>query len=203
VFLAGYNGRISAVGESFHRDALIRAVGGERPGGRAVLLTVALVPEPDNPDDRNAIAVAVGGETVAHLPRDAALEFRPVFDRLRQRGWSAHCEAFIGGGSDGLHLDEAASLMTAMPAVDREDRPYARTTCPSCCAALVRLPKARALCPSCREPIHVRSGPDNRRHLVREIDLEMFESAWGARDEGREQEALGILARLDDEAASA
>lgn len=59
-----------------------------------------------------------------------------------------------------------------------KERPYASTTCPSCGVELAPLPKAKKSCRSCREPIYVRSGPDDKRHLLRETDLAAFEAEW-------------------------
>ncbi len=73
-------------------------------------------------------------------------------------------------------LDDFASASTAYVSV--EDRPYARTTCPSCEQELTPLPKAKKRCPSCRQDIFVRSGPDNKRHLLSAGELPAFEQEW-------------------------
>lgn len=62
--------------------------------------------------------------------------------------------------------------------VSVEDRPYARTTCPSCGVELSPLPKAKKRCPSCHQDIFVRSGPDNQRHLLSATELQAFEQRW-------------------------
>jgi hypothetical protein len=47
----------------------------------------ALVPEPNNPHDRNAVAVyADGVGLIGYLSRDDAIEYQSVFVALRQRG---------------------------------------------------------------------------------------------------------------------
>lgn len=76
----------------------------------------------------------------------------------------------------------------AEPSVD--DRPYSSEFCPSCGLRLRPLPKAKKACPGCGEPIHVRGGPDGRRHLLRADQL-AENSAWWARgqaDRDRERQ---------------
>jgi hypothetical protein len=60
------------------------------------------------------------------------------------------------------------------------DRPYTRTTCPSCEVALEPLPKAKRRCSGCGNEIFVRSGPDGRRYLLTELELETFQEQWAA-----------------------
>ncbi|QAY60004.1 hypothetical protein ET475_08370 [Microbacterium protaetiae] len=58
---------VDIVGEAY-REAQIVAALGSRPGldQEVIEMTVAeLVPEPDNPHDRNAVAVRIGGFTVS------------------------------------------------------------------------------------------------------------------------------------------
>ena len=69
------------------------------------------------------------------------------------------------------------------------DRLYARTTCPSCSVELDPLPKAKKRCPSCRNDIFVRSGPDNRRHLLSAAELETFQEGWVVADAERWEKA--------------
>jgi hypothetical protein len=66
--------------------------------------------------------------------------------------------------------------------VEVGDRPYARTTCPSCSVELDPLPKAKKRCPSCRDAIYVRSGPDDRRYLLSVAELESFQERWAVAD---------------------
>lgn len=87
---------VEVVGESFHRDALAALAGAESFG--ATLMWACLVPDPDNPYDRNAVKVVIDSKHVGHLSRDAAIAFRPVADRIRELGCEALCAAQIGGG---------------------------------------------------------------------------------------------------------
>lgn len=67
-------------------------------------LRAALLREPRNEHDTNAIAVyadSVG--RVGHLSRDDAVEYLPIFAELRRRGCSvAACPAFLTGGEKGM-----------------------------------------------------------------------------------------------------
>jgi len=60
----------------------------------------ALIREPNNPKDKNAVAVHADGlGLVGYLDRDAAIEYRPVFQALEARGYKvAGCPAFLIGG---------------------------------------------------------------------------------------------------------
>lgn len=68
------DGYCAVVGESYYQDALratgrVCSAGGE---GRPAF-TAALVPEPENPYDSNAIAVYSPRGKIGHLSRDDAL----------------------------------------------------------------------------------------------------------------------------------
>ena len=109
-------GTVEVVGESFRQDALERvarvATGPELYledlKGRARSRTrnpkllwfqAALFREPDNPHDRNAIAVhASGVGQVGYLDRETAILYRPVFDELARQGVAiGACPAFLTG----------------------------------------------------------------------------------------------------------
>jgi hypothetical protein len=62
-----------------------------------------LVPEPENEQDPNAIAIyAEGGRHVAYLSRENARAYRQVFASLAKRGYSgAACPAMLTGGGGG------------------------------------------------------------------------------------------------------
>jgi hypothetical protein len=63
-------------------------------------VTAALLPEPTNRYDRNAVAVFVAGHQVGHLSREDAIIFKPVLAELARRGKVAMCAATIVGGWD-------------------------------------------------------------------------------------------------------
>ena len=111
------SGVVSVVGESHRQDALARvareATGPEpyladlkgraravaREEGRLWFLA-ALLREPDNPYDANAIAVhATGVGLIGYLDRETALDYASVFDELARQGCSVGaCPAVLTGG---------------------------------------------------------------------------------------------------------
>lgn len=112
-------GTVSVVGESHRQDALakvaLRATGPEpyldELKGRARGLArrekrwfrAALLREPSNPYDKNAIAVhATGIGLVGYLDRQTAIDYAPVFEELSRQGYSVGaCPAVVTGGGDG------------------------------------------------------------------------------------------------------
>ena len=110
-------GVLSVVGESHRQDALgqvARDATGPEPyladlKGRARALAredgrlwflAALLREPDNPYDENAIAVhATGVGLIGYLDRETALDYAPVFNELARQGYSVGaCPAMLTGG---------------------------------------------------------------------------------------------------------
>jgi collagen type III alpha len=53
------------------------------------------VAEPDNPHDRNAVAVLIAGQTVGYLPREDAPAYSRVLQRLASQGFVAQVSARI------------------------------------------------------------------------------------------------------------
>lgn len=111
-------GRVRVVGESHYQDALRLAAGGRAAGDEFeehIAVTVALVPEPENPWDGNAVRVdvAVGSlmRTVGYLPGDIAPEYQPELLALRGMGIAGTCAGRIAGGgrkSYGIYLHLAS-----------------------------------------------------------------------------------------------
>lgn len=59
-----------------------------------------LIPEPDNEFDANAVGVWSSVGRVGYLPRDDAVEYRPLFDEIRRRGFDGGgCVAVMRGGT--------------------------------------------------------------------------------------------------------
>lgn len=109
---------VEVVGESHRQDVLRRVVTGDSSpyvddlSGWALKIAeteqhrwfrAALVPEPDNEYDDNAIAVyADGVGRIGYLSRDDAFEYQPVFIALRSKGYSVgSVPAFLIGGEPG------------------------------------------------------------------------------------------------------
>lgn len=86
--------RIEVVGESYYEDALRRIVAGSDMSGGARVCLASLVPDPENPYDRNAVKVVIGDEHVGHLSRDlASLVAAPITAMAEDLGGvTAHAE---------------------------------------------------------------------------------------------------------------
>lgn len=87
------------VGETFHQDILVWAIEQQRNHGAQ--FDVALVPEPRNPHDRNAIRVDLitgsGPRTVGHIGRSQTREWHEVL-RGAPRGVVYTWPAELSGG---------------------------------------------------------------------------------------------------------
>jgi hypothetical protein len=93
------NNIVQVVGESNYQAALEQACNGANPAGPNRPGVIAhLVPEPDNPFDRNAVAVHVSGMTVGYLGRTDALAYQARLLELRAAGRDIACTARIKGG---------------------------------------------------------------------------------------------------------
>jgi hypothetical protein len=92
--------RLDIVGESNYQSALEKICGGSTYEGQELIIEAVLVPEDDNPYDKNAIRVDMSGKTVGYLSREKARQYRK---KLEQAGYSvitAKCSAMIIGGWD-------------------------------------------------------------------------------------------------------
>jgi hypothetical protein len=93
---------VPAVGESFYQPALLRCCGARH--GEAVRFSAqaCLVAQPENPHDRNAVAIEISGELVGHLARTDAPHWQQLLIALTAKGYVATCEAMIAGrGEEG------------------------------------------------------------------------------------------------------
>jgi hypothetical protein len=117
---------LQVVGESYCQSAL-RALGGaQRLRGENVLFTAALVPDPGNAYDPNALEVHIhGGSRIGYLGRDDAKEFHEVARALRDRRVAGLCRAKLIGGTPGkpslgavLDLPDPAATLAAISAGD-------------------------------------------------------------------------------------
>lgn len=150
--------RVEVAGESFYRAALERVVAS---GGQSRPLSATLLPEPDNPYDRNAVRVEIEGEMVGHLPREfAALAARaitdlagsgPVTTMVELRG-SAESEFGVGvvlwmdvgrlglvveGEEQGRPTDDGATPIAVRSGVGSADEP-SETADPQRCETIER-----------------------------------------------------------------
>jgi hypothetical protein len=93
--------QVDVVGEQHHQDALEALAAGRNGfGTRRRLLTAALVREPDNEYDPNAVRVDAAGAAVGHLSREDAPRFHAIIDRLARAGIPATCRAMLTCGWD-------------------------------------------------------------------------------------------------------
>jgi hypothetical protein len=115
-------GRQPVAGESHYQPALHAAAGGRSVAAEhldgALEVTAALIPEPRNRHDKNAVRVDIAGRTVGYLPRHLAIGYAGPLNELARRGMLGTCPARIMGGGDRfygvhLHLAEPADLLLA------------------------------------------------------------------------------------------
>jgi hypothetical protein len=99
------------VGES-HRQAALHALAGSRlRRGEKVTFTAALIPEPTNPVDPNAIMVKIlNGAHIGYLQRDDAVRYGPACAALAAQHLTGVARAKLIGGvinkpSIGVMLD--------------------------------------------------------------------------------------------------
>jgi hypothetical protein len=104
----GGNETLEVVGESHYQDHLWRLAGGLQAERVRCAVQAVLVPEPDNPDDSNAVCVLIDDGVVGYLSREDALAYRPGLVALMQRhGSSIALDGHIVGGGqrqDGLGM---------------------------------------------------------------------------------------------------
>ena len=92
---------VEVVGESHYQDALRAICGSSAWEDVLCETTAALVPEPTNPHDPNAIQVQVDGRLVGYLSRQDALEYGPMLKRFAAQGKVGACKAVIAGRGPG------------------------------------------------------------------------------------------------------
>ena len=96
------NENVPAVGESHYQPALRSACGAPPEDAVQMECTAALVLEPDNPHDGNAVMVQVNGQQCGHLSRSDALRYRQAMLAAAEKGFVVACRAVIAGrGADG------------------------------------------------------------------------------------------------------
>lgn len=97
------DGFCAVAGESHYQEALraTRSICEGEFEGRPCF-TAALVPEPENEYDSNAIAVYSPQGKLGYLPRERAYEYRELFHELLTRGYhGGGCPAHLTGGEPG------------------------------------------------------------------------------------------------------
>ena len=76
---------VQVAGTSYRQKALRKIAGKKTEDGFDLPVTAALVPEPSNEHDRNAVSVQIDGALVGYLPRDLAAEAQPDLIEFRKR----------------------------------------------------------------------------------------------------------------------
>jgi hypothetical protein len=123
------DGYCAVVGESHYQEALLRTSRdcSTGPEGRPTFLA-ALVAEPENPYDSNAVAVLSEAGKLGYLARETAAEYREVFLDIARLGYEGGaCEAYLTGGtvekpSFGVVL-RVADPASCIAALDRPAHP--------------------------------------------------------------------------------
>ena len=110
----GDSPRRDVAGESFH-EAALRSLFPARIGerDRELFLRAALVPDPGNKYDANAVKVMVNGQHVGHLAKDDAARYQPVLNALVQQGflpvtncriWGSEYDEWVGNDRRGREI---------------------------------------------------------------------------------------------------
>lgn len=88
------------VGESHYQAALLDLTGRRvaKSWEDGIAVRASLVPEPENPYDRNAVVITVSGRPVGYLPRAEAAKYQPSLLKLWHRGQLGSCAGTIVGG---------------------------------------------------------------------------------------------------------
>jgi hypothetical protein len=87
---------VNVAGESHYQDAL-REIAGQDDGEVRLETTAALIPEPSNPHDANAVRVEIDGRLVGYLPRASAVAYGALVRQPAERGRTAVCDAMVAG----------------------------------------------------------------------------------------------------------
>lgn len=111
---------MEVVGESHYQPALRAAARGRAADGwdEGILVEAAVIPDPSNPYDRNAVRIEVDGQLVGHLPRHAAAPYqRELLGAADGGAWGTCTARILGGGhrSYGIWLQLAPADL-AVPA---------------------------------------------------------------------------------------
>ena len=126
---------LQVVGESNYQGTLERLAGGRSADGVAQPYHMAaLVPEPRNRYDRNAISIRVGGQVVGYLSREDAVAYGPVVRWAQAQGRYIAANARLTGGWDRnggdrgsigvvLHMGTPAETLVELWAAQQPVRP--------------------------------------------------------------------------------
>lgn len=93
---AGYPSA-EVAGENSRTSEIIAAIGGKPKLNQEVEveLDAVLIPEPDNPFDRNAISVRIKGHSVGYIPKEDTGKYRDAINRIAASGHVATTKARV------------------------------------------------------------------------------------------------------------
>ena len=111
---------VAAVGESNYQEALIAICGSKRWERVAFDCVAALVPQPENPHDSNAIAVQVDGRLMGYLSRTDARAYRRLVDDAKPQYIA--CKARIAGREEGSETPNLGIFLKLPPPTETIDR---------------------------------------------------------------------------------
>ena len=111
---------VAAVGEASYQSALIAICGSKRWERVAFDCIAALVPEPNNPHDPNAIAVQVEGRLVGYLSRADARAYRRLVDDAKPQ--LIACRARIAGREEGSETPNLGIFLRLPPSTETIER---------------------------------------------------------------------------------
>ena len=88
---------LEVVGEAYRDDEVIAVIGRRPNVDEEIELRehATLIPEPDNPYDKNAVSVRMKGHLVGYLSKDEAKRYKPVVDRIVASGHIPVADASI------------------------------------------------------------------------------------------------------------
>jgi HIRAN domain-containing protein len=93
---------VAVVGESYRQSTLKAFAGAQRPAGDAIVFTAALVPDPANVHDANAVQVHIHkGSQVGFLSREDAAAYAATTRLLMSAKAIGLCRARVIGGTAG------------------------------------------------------------------------------------------------------
>lgn len=92
---------VHVVGESHYQDALRSICGSHQWEDVSYDCLAALVPEPSNPYDRNAVMVQINAFCVGHLSHSDAVRYRRLIDEAAAKQKYVACRARIAGHGPG------------------------------------------------------------------------------------------------------
>lgn len=129
---------LEVAGESHYQDTLWQAVKDGSPTRRSaddrvhLEVIAALMREPTNPHDADAIAVRVNGERVGYLPRYIAPDYVDVLDQFAAGGQIGACRGVVVGGQrlptgDTASLGIWLDLASPEHVLDDQHEPHRRT----------------------------------------------------------------------------